>query len=133
MDVVLKYVETTTTFHAARILALLHDTTEIGVVDNVCAIVQWYEDAPLAACRNECRLVADAQAWPSLRMVVPTTVSVQPITEIVTVTHIFETASDSALGIRASSSDDSRVVFVRDCAYEQLYVQPPQMVHEELN
>lgn len=124
MDVVLKYVDTsTTTHHVARVLAILHDTTEIGVVDNVCVVVQWYEDTPRAACRNECKLVADAHACPSLRMVTPTSVSVQPAADIVSIAHIFESASDSALGISRSTSDDSRVVFIRDCAYEQLYTQ----------
>src|SRR3546814_18352486 len=63
---------TTTTYHAARVLALLHDTTEIGIVDNVCLVVQWYEDATRTTCRNECRLLSDAQAWTALRMVTPT-------------------------------------------------------------
>src|SRR3546814_8192963 len=94
---------TTTTYHAARVLALLHDTTEIGIVDNVCLVVQWYEDATRTTCRNECRLLSDAQAWTALRMVTPTSVSVQPITDIVNTAHIFETVSDSALGVSATS------------------------------
>ena len=129
----LKYDDTTTTYHAARVLALLHDTTEIGIVENVCLIVQWYEDATRTACRNECTLVADAQAWAALRMVTPTSVSVQPITDIVSIAHVFETASDSALGISPASSDDSRVVYIRDCAYEQLSTELFQIGRDRMN
>jgi len=98
--------------YVARILALLHDTTELNTVNNVCCVVQWYTDqAPDGGgimMQRQFRQLIRA-AHPFLNEVFPTEeVSVEHCSAVVTVAHVIK------LG------DDENPVFVRDLAYEKL-------------
>lgn len=119
MDVILRYVDANTKYYAARVLAMLHDTPDVGVVDNVCLVVQWFEEATVRSTNRDCRLIA--RGGGTLRYLKPSEeVSVQPHTDVVAVAHIFASPSDAALGISDGGSDDRTQVYIRDCAYEHL-------------
>lgn len=106
-------------FYTARILALLHDTPEIGIAENVCAVVQWFEEPGRQRTMQQCRLLCETDQM--LRHIEPSDeVSVESISNVVAVARVFVVDSDSALGIRSSGSDENVRVHVRDCAYEQL-------------
>lgn len=98
IDVILRYGQPAReiTFYAARVFALLHDTPrDVGSVENLCALVQWYSDVADRRSMREC-LIGAGISPDNLQLVTPSgEVSGEAINSIVAHTHMFAIQTDS--------------------------------------